>query len=328
MSEWAIEVTGLRKSFGPVRAVDGLDMRVTRGAVYGFIGPNGAGKTTTLRLLAGLLEADAGEVRLNGTPVPAEPRAARMQIGFMPDFFGLYGELQVWECLDFYARCYGLPASERTSRVEALLHLVKLHEVRDEDVGVLSRGMLQRLGLARALIHDPQILLLDEPASGLDPRARVEMREILRQLAGTGKTIVISSHILAELADMCTEIGIIDRGRLVVEGDWATVQARLRAGRRVLIRTLTAPEAVRPLLGGFDGVLQAELASQREPWAWRVDFEGDERALAGLLTHLTAHGVAVVEFRETGRDLEQLYLELTREEVSWAGRQGGMEADA
>lgn len=196
----AIRTTDLTKRYGRMTALDQLNLAVEPGTIYGFVGPNGAGKTTTLRMLAGLLEPSSGTVELLGERLDREGRAAQRLVGYMPDFFGVYDDLRVWEYLDFFARCHELPAAKRRATVEGLLELVDLTPKRNAFIQSLSRGMQQRLCLAHALVHDPPILLLDEPASGLDPRARLELRELLRTLRGMGKTIVLSSHILSELA--------------------------------------------------------------------------------------------------------------------------------
>ncbi|MCB0212465.1 MAG: ABC transporter ATP-binding protein, partial [Anaerolineae bacterium] len=198
-----IKTVQLTKKYGRLTALDALDLQVEKGSLFGFIGPNGAGKTTTLRLLAGLLEPTSGQIWFDGQEISRDPGEARWQVGYMPDFFGVYEDMKVWEYLDFFARCYHLSPDRRRRTVDELLELVDLTHKRNEWVESLSRGMRQRLCLAHALVHDPQILLLDEPASGLDPRARIEMRELLKELSTLGKTILISSHILAELAEMC-----------------------------------------------------------------------------------------------------------------------------
>ncbi len=199
----AIETRGLTRLYGKLAAVQDLNLSVPQGSLFGLIGPNGAGKTTTLRMLAGLLQPSSGEIIINGKPINQNLYELRTQIGYMPDFFGVYEDLVVWEYLDFFARCYNLPSNRRKQVIDELLELVDLSEKREAYVHTLSRGMRQRLCLAHALVHDPQVLLLDEPASGLDPRARVEMRELLRELGAMGKTVVLSSHILSELAELC-----------------------------------------------------------------------------------------------------------------------------
>ncbi len=210
-----ISVTNLTKTYGSRIALDHVSFEVPKGEIFGFVGPNGAGKTTTIRILAALLEPSDGQALIDGADVTREPDLVHERLGYMPDFFGVYDQLTVSEYLHFYAACYRQPKARRQKIVNDLLELVGLPERRDQAVDTLSRGLKQRLCLARALVHDPAVLLLDEPASGLDPRARVEMREILKTLQGMGKTIVISSHILPELTELCSMVGIIDHGRII-----------------------------------------------------------------------------------------------------------------
>jgi len=307
--EAAIEIRNLRKQYGRVVAVDGLNLTVPVGAICGLIGPNGAGKTTTLKILATLIAPTSGEAYVWGFHVVREAQAVRQVMGYMPDAFGVYNDLKVWEYLDFFAACYGMPEARRRSVTDELLALVDLADKRNEYVDYLSRGMKQRLGLARALINDPKVLLLDEPASGLDPRARVELRELLKELGAMGKTILISSHILAELADMCTHIAVIDRGRLVAAGpvDEFIFGTNLRA---VLVRVL-GPAA--PALGvlqqfgparvvGEDGA-QAELLAE---------LPADPEAQAEALAALVREGVRVVSFAERASGLEEVFLQVTQ----------------
>jgi ABC-2 type transport system ATP-binding protein len=300
-------------------ALDNLNLSVASGAIYGFIGPNGAGKTTTLRLLAGLLEPTSGEVRLMGQRLI--PGGAQRLVGYMPDFFGVYDDLRVWEYLDFFARCYGIGGPQRKRAVNELLDLVDLGHKRDAYVQSLSRGMQQRLCLAHALVHDPPVLLLDEPASGLDPRARVELRELLRTLRDMGKTVLLSSHILSELAEICTEIGIIESGKMVVSGPVETVRRQLQGGSRLRIRVLRGLEAAEASLRQL--VVEAQeglprLAGVRhdplDDQALLVELaDGDEIEQARLLSHLLAQGALVSEYRAQAENLEELFLRLTAE---------------
>ena len=269
---YAIQTVDLSRRYGRMVALDQLNLSVEQGSIYGFIGPNGAGKTTTLRLLAGLLEPSGGEVRLMGERLV--PGGAQRLVGYMPDFFGVYDDLRVWEYLDFFARCYGLDGATRKRSVDELLSLVDLGHKRDAYVQSLSRGMQQRLCLAHALVHNPPVLLLDEPASGLDPRARVELRELLRTLRDMGKTVLLSSHILSELAEVCTEIGIIESGKMVVSGPVDEVRRQLQGSTRLRIRVLrgletaeatlrqlvVAPQGELPQLGGVRHDLSDERA--------------------------------------------------------------------
>lgn len=308
----AIEISQLTKRYGRLIALDHLDLTVARGSLFGFIGPNGAGKTTTLRMLAGLLEPTGGQIHLNGQEITNDITTARWIVGYMPDFFGVYEDMKAWEYLDFFARCYGLNPAKRTRVVNELLDLVDLTAKRDAWVESLSRGMRQRLCLAHALVHDPQILLLDEPASGLDPRARVEMRELLRELSKMGKTIIVSSHILAELAEMCNQIGIIEHGRLLYSGPPEQINQLQQGHRRLRLRSLAPDEAVEQALTGYLGVTDLH----RDDKGWQISFSGDDTALAGLLTHLVERQVPVIHFSETASDLEAVFMQITKGEVA------------
>jgi ABC-2 type transport system ATP-binding protein len=336
-----IETRGLTRHYGKLTAVEDLNLTVPSGGLYGLIGPNGAGKTTTLRMLAGLLEPSAGEILLDGQKVDHNWRELQRQIGYMPDFFGVYEDLLVWEYLDFFARCYDLPAQRRRQVTGELLELVDLAEKRDAYVNTLSRGMRQRLCLAHALVHDPQVLLLDEPASGLDPRARVEMRELLRELGAMGKTIVLSSHILSELAELCDSVGIIERGRLVASGSLEAIRLQARGGRTLRIRVLSNLGEAQEVLGGIPWVSQvykiengleanngaapaADVGSpqEREPalepagGVLEVEYLGDEESAADLLEQLVRSRVRVAAFSELSTDLEEVFLRLTKGEVA------------
>ena len=305
----AINIEGMRKAYGRTIALRDLSMHVPRGSIYGFVGPNGAGKTTTIRTLATLQRADNGLAQVAGIDVHKNPAAVRDRIGFMPDFFGVYDSLTVWEYLNFYGSTHHLPAHRRKQTCEELLELVDLGEKRGEPVAALSRGMKQRLGLARCLIHDPEVLLLDEPASGMDPRARIELREILRELRALGKTILISSHILPELAEMCTHIGIIRAGELLAEGPVDAVISELSGGSRLRVRVmdgraleaaaiLEAAPSCQDVQQGGDGSLLAS-------------FEGGDAELQRLLTQLISAGVPVIGFTLEGGTLEDIFLSMT-----------------
>ncbi len=313
----AIQTRGLTRYYGKNPAVQELNLSVPQGSLFGLIGPNGAGKTTTLRMLAGLLEPSAGEILINGQTVSQDWSALRWQIGYMPDFFDVYEDLLVWEYLDFFARCYKLPEARRRQVVDELLELMDLSEKRDAFVQTLSRGMRQRLCLAHALVHDPQVLLLDEPASGLDPRARVEMRELLRELGAMGKTVVLSSHILSELAELCDSIGIIERGRLVAGGLLADIRRQVQTGRRLHIKVLSDAQAALSVVQAQPHINQVELLdAENQPGLLVVDFNGDESAAADLLEALVARRVRVASLREEHTGLEELFLSLTKGEVA------------
>ena len=319
-----IRTQGLTKRYGRLTAVEGLDLTVEEGAVFGFVGPNGAGKTTTMRILATLLRPTAGEAWVAGHSVLKERRGVRRAIGYMPDFFGVYGDMKVWEYLDFFAACYEIPAETRGRLVDDLLDLVDLAHRRDDYVDALSRGMKQRLCLARALAHDPQVLILDEPASGLDPRARVEIRELLRELQAMGKTIFVSSHILSEIEEICTHIGIIEAGRLVAMGTLEEMRQRIHVQRVVEVGLAgrdsdelgRAIEEARAWLAGRQDVVRVEPVTGNGDDRLQVVFAGDDEALARLLSELVGAGFPVVAFREEAGDLEDVFMRLTKGVVS------------
>lgn len=326
----AIETMNLTKRYGRTLALDQLNLVVRPSTIYGFVGPNGAGKTTTLRMVAGLLEPTSGDVRLLGERLDRDGRASQRLVGYMPDFFGVYDDLRVWEYLDFFARCHKLPAAKRRSTVEGLLELVDLTPKRDAFVQSLSRGMQQRLCLAHALVHDPPVLLLDEPASGLDPRARVELRELLRTLRDMGKTIILSSHILSELAEVCTELGIMQGGHLVASGTLAEVQRQLGGERRLRIGVLRGLKQAQAILAVTPGAGHMEVmeddtparpvdtsTTQRLPelhpaaTTIHVAWDGDPDTTAALISRLVSAGVALTSFVDETNDLEELFLQLT-----------------
>jgi ABC-2 type transport system ATP-binding protein len=309
---YAIETRGLSRRYGKLMAVQDLNLKIPAGALYGLIGPNGAGKTTTIRMLAGLLEPTSGEILVNGLVTNHDWRDLRRQIGYMPDFFGVYEDMLVWEYLDFFARCYDLPENRRRQVIGELLELVDLTEKRDAYVQNLSRGMRQRLCLAHALVHDPQVLLLDEPASGLDPRARVEMRELLRELGSMGKSVLISSHILTELAEFCDYVGIIEKGRLVASGPISEVSLQAMHTRSLRIKVLSDLEQAKAVLRDQPGV--GHILDNNS--FLEVEYVGDEEAAADLLGALIAGGVRVAYFQELTSDLEDIFLKLTKGEVA------------
>lgn len=322
MAETIIETKSLTKRYGRLTAVQDLDLVVEAGAVFGFIGPNGAGKTTTMRVLATLLAPTAGSAWVAGCSVSGDPRGVRRAIGYMPDFFGVYDDMLVWEYMDFFGRCYNLPAGQRAMLSGDLLELVDLGHRREDPVESLSRGMKQRLCLARTLVHDPQVLILDEPASGLDPRARIEIRELLRELQVMGKTIFVSSHILSELAEMCTHIGIIEAGRLVASGSVTEMRRRLRADRLLRITLLGQVEEARHRLLAQPQVAHVWDASVAEgdagdvPPALNVAFSGDDDAVRKLLADLVMDGLPVLTFAEEPSDLEDVFMQITKGIVS------------
>src|SRR5499426_728898 len=246
----AVHTIGLTRAYGTMLALNSLDLTIHRGDLFGFIGSNGAGKTTTLRIIATFLTPSNGRAEVLGHDVVADADAVRHVIGYMPDFFGVYKDMEVTEYLDFFGACYKIPSAPREKTVNDVLELVGLSEKKGSLIGALSRGMQQRLGLARVLIHDPQVLLLDEPASGLDPRARIEMMAILQELQKMGKTIIISSHILSELQTLCNRVAIIERGKLIYAGPVQGVRDQMSAGRVVWVRVATDQAQAIDLLKG------------------------------------------------------------------------------
>ena len=303
-----IETVGLTKRYGDFCALESLDLRLDRGDLFGFIGPNGAGKTTTIRILATLLTPTWGEAYVCGHSIYTHPREIRRAIGYMPDIFGVYDDMQVIEYLEFFAAAYRIDASARRRVADECLELVDLTSKRNELVTSLSRGMTQRLGLARVLLHDPQVLLLDEPASGLDPRARIEMRGLLKRLQGMGKTILVSSHILPELADICNRVGIIEYGRLLACGDVQDLLAQVRGRPTIRIRVAGPAEAAARTL---EGSPEAAAVTVRDGEVVVAIADGvtDHSPLAA---RLVAAGHRLLAMQEQETNLETAFLELTR----------------
>ena len=306
-----VRATGLVKRYDRTLAVAGLDLDIARGEIFGLVGPNGAGKTTILRILATLLVPDQGDAEIAGASVRRNPNDVRRVIGFMPDSFGVYDDMRVWEYLDFFARCYGISAERRRRMISDLLELVDLGPKRDAYVQTLSRGMQQRLCLAHALVHDPSVLLLDEPASGLDPRARVELRELLRELRSLGKTIIVSSHILPELEELCTSVAIVDHGQVLAHGKVADIERRLRVGAVFRIRVLgerESHEAARAWFAGQPDVVTADLLEDGQV---EIGFHGDDEGSVRLLATAVGSGMRVATFSRAASDLEELFLQVT-----------------
>ncbi|MEI7768456.1 MAG: ABC transporter ATP-binding protein [Chloroflexales bacterium] len=306
-----VETKDLTRSYGSTVALNSLNLQIPQGAVYGFIGPNGAGKTTTMRILTTLLLPSSGGAWVAGYSVVRDRAAVRRSVGFMPDFFGVYESMKSWEYLDFFAASYDIPAARRAKLIGDLLALVDLGHKRDDDVMGLSRGMKQRLSLARTMIHDPALLILDEPASGLDPRARVELRELLKELRSMGKTIMISSHILTELAEMCTHIGIIERGSLLASGDVATIMRSLQPHRVFAAHLLSDLAQAADLVRGAPHVLDVRLLPAAAPPQIEIDVDGDDRAVGELLTRLISGGAVVTHFAGQVSDLEDIFMRVT-----------------
>ncbi|MBI2925215.1 MAG: ABC transporter ATP-binding protein [Verrucomicrobia bacterium] len=308
----AVQTFGLTRKFADLTAVNGLDLVVNRGDLFGFIGSNGAGKTTTLRILATFLAPTSGRAEILGHNVVRDADAVRHVIGYMPDFFGVYKDMEVTEYLDFFGACYKIPAAQREKTVTDVLELVGLTEKRGTLIGALSRGMQQRLGLARVLIHDPKVLLLDEPASGLDPRARIEVMAILQELQRLGKTIIISSHILSELQTLCNRVAIIEKGKLIYTGPVQGVRDQMAAGRVYWI-TLADGNPTRAI----------ELLKARSEVTEAVAVDGQAKITlashdtdAGFIAETLVHGgVKLVGLWEDELGLEEVFLRVTRGET-------------
>lgn len=301
-----LRVEGLQKRFGNFQAVREMTFSLEPGSIFGFVGPNGAGKTTTMKMISTLLRPDAGRAFIGDVEVTGNPVKARQLLGYMPDFFGVYDDLKVLEYMDFYADCNRVPRAGRRKLIDDLLELVNLAHKKDAYVDSLSRGMKQRLCLARCLVHNPEVLILDEPASGLDPRARVEMRELLQELHRMGKTILISSHILSELSEMCTHIGIVSEGRLGVSGP--VDQVLRQAGARVIdIRTAGEIEAAMTAARNVTGVTDVRMDNE----GFKAVVDGDDQTVARLLATLVQSGVPVIHFAESRSKLEDVFMAIT-----------------
>lgn len=307
----AIEINNLTKLYGTNYALKNFSLNIEAGRVYGLIGPNGAGKTTAMSILATLLAPDTGTALVGGHDVVKEPAMVRRLIGYMPDFFGVYDGLKTTEYLEFYAAAYRIPAQQRPRLVADLLELVNLTEKAHCYVDLLSRGMKQRLALARCLVHDPQVLILDEPASGLDPRARAEMKEVIRQLRRMNKTVLISSHILPELAEMCDNIAILEQGRLVANGTVEEVVSERRGTRLLKVDVADRLPELLTFLLGQPGVLKVDGDAG---WA-RVSYGENKQAQGQLLRELLRQDFEVLEFAELKGNLEDAFMAVTGEGV-------------
>src|SRR5580765_3827846 len=307
----AVETKGLTRMYGAIAALYGLDLTVNKGDLFGFIGSNGAGKTTTLRILATFLAPSAGRARVLGHDVVSDADAVSHVIGYMPDFFGVYKDMEVTEYLDFFGACYKIPSLQREYTVNDVLELVGLTEKRGALIGALSRGMQQRLGLARVLIHDPQLLLLDEPASGLDPRARIEMMAILQELQRLGKTIIISSHILSELQTLCNRVAIIEKGKLIYSGPVQGVRDQMSQGKVLWVRVSSDQAQAIELLKTRAEI--AEVASS--DGEIKVTLAGHEVDHSIIADVLVRGGARLIELREDEIGLEEVFMQVTRGET-------------
>jgi ABC-2 type transport system ATP-binding protein len=303
-----IETKDLTKKYGDMFAIKSIELKLDQGDLYGFIGPNGAGKTTTMRIIATLLNPTWGEAYVCGNSIYTKPKEIRRLVGFMPDFFGVYDDMTVIEYLEFFAAAYRIQGPERKKRCNEMLEIVDLDFKRDAYANTLSRGQTQRLGLARTLLHDPQVLLLDEPLSGLDPRARIEMRGVLRRLGQLGKTIIVSSHILPELADICNKVGIIDRGVLIVNESVDNVMRRVRERTVLYIAVTNGLDAAMKLLSDHTIVDKVEAKNGQAIVTLKKDIED----YSELPTLLVSAGHKLTLFREEEVNLESAFMALTK----------------
>ena len=303
-----IEIRQFHKKYGDFTAVESLDLSIGTGELFGFIGPNGAGKSTTIRFLATLLQPTSGDATVNGFSVRSQPLDVRKSVGYMPDNFGVYDGMKVWEFLDFFAVAYKIPRTRRRQVIGDVLELLDLTHKRDDFVNGLSRGMKQRLCLAKTLVHDPPVLILDEPSSGLDPRARLEVKALLKELSRMGKTILISSHILTELADCCTSIGIVERGRLLLHGPMDEVYRRIHRNRLVEIKVNDRLDAALAIVRSQPETLSVDATDH----TLRVELASDDEHLARLLSQLMAAGVPVRSFADKDPTLEDVFMLVTK----------------
>ncbi len=310
-----LKIEKLSKNYGKFPALKELSLEVPDGQLHGFVGPNGAGKTTTMRILATLMAPTSGAAWVDGTNLVREGQKARKLVGYMPDFFGVYDNLTCREYLDFYARCYRIGAEERKRMGSQLLELVQLHEKENEYVNGLSRGMKQRLCLARSLIHDPKLLILDEPASGMDPRARAEMKGILRTLREMGKTVLISSHILPELSEMCDSLTILDHGELVFSGSVEELSDRMNGNAPLDIRLAetAGAEAVEEAVRCLRELPYITEILQEEPFLLRVRLDGGEDVCMAAMRELVTRNVPVCDFHRAPMNLEKVFMEVTQD---------------
>src|SRR5579871_5524099 len=335
-----VEIKHLRKEYKELVAVKDLSLELEQGDIFGFIGPNGAGKTTTIKMLATLLMPSAGTALVNGIDVVRSPEQVRSVVGYMPDFFGVYDDIKVWEYLDFFAAAYRIPKGQRPQIIDDVLALTDLTIKKDAYVESLSRGMKQRLCLAKTLVHDPKVMLLDEPASGLDPRARIEIRELLKELQAMGKTIIVSSHILPEMEEFCNKIGIIERGELIVAGDVNTIARQVRGQQMIRIHVVEEVERAEAILLGMTDIVREvkvtnglrQLAETPEEATRAQTLQRDQHSERGgvlhigyigevdeeyrVLTTLVQAGIKVRAFYTPETDLEDVFLRVTKGQVA------------
>lgn len=307
-----IRVEKLTKSYGKTQALQGLDLSIGDGELHGFVGPNGAGKTTAMRILATLMKPDSGDAQVDEISIISQPECARRLVGYMPDFFGVYDNLKAWEYLDLYAGCVGMNVKDRRRRIDEMLMLTELESKREAYVDHLSRGMKQRLCLARAMMHDPKLLILDEPASGMDPRARAEMRSILKNISHMGKTVLISSHILPELADMCNHMTILDHGKAIFTGSMSELENRMNSESELTIRFERMPnESLRTEM--LDVLKEKNIREEQN--IWHIALAQDDERDADILAHWIRMGAAICDFHREKVTFEEVFMEVTEQDA-------------
>jgi len=303
-----LKIENLCKNYGSFQAVNNLTLHIPKGEIFGFVGPNGAGKTTTMKIVCGLLNPTSGKVFIDGIDVSNNIRTLKSRIGYMPDFFGVYDDLKVMEYLEFYASIYNIKGKESIKICNDLLELVDLTDKKNIYVDSLSRGMKQRLCLARSLVHNPDLLVLDEPASGMDPRARVEMKEILRTLKGMGKTILVSSHILPELAELCTIIGIIDKGKVLMSGTVDEIVQKVYHSQTIRVKVLDKAEDTIRILKEYPDIVEVNPVGNN---IIEAAFKGDDIFMSDILRRLVQSDIKVVAFNALDGNLEDIFMKVT-----------------
>jgi len=302
-------------------ALNKLNLSIGEGEVFGYIGPNGAGKTTTIRILCGLLLPSGGSAKIDGHEVTAHPGKIRRVTGYLPDSFGVYEEMRVWEYLDFFGACFKIPRKQRKKRIDAVLEITKSAVMRDYFVDTLSRGMRQRIGIAKTLMHDPKVLFLDEPANGLDPRARIDMRILIRDLAALGKTVLVSSHILPELASICDKVGILERGIMLAQGTVEDIMRQVQPNRLVEVQFLGEAAPVEKLARGLEKAGHIQKAQVFDD-ILQFEVSGTDRDVAKLLRFFVSKKVHMVWFQEQEADLEEAYMKVTDDAAAGSRAKG------
>ena len=307
----ALRTVALTHRYGAHVALAELNLEINYGEVFGYIGPNGAGKTTTFRILSGLMPPTSGQAFIGGQDVAGDKDRIKQLVGYLPDNFGVYPNLTVWEYLEFFAAAHRVPVNERDARIDECLRTAEVLELKDKLMGALSRGMKQRVGIAKTLLHDPQVIILDEPAATLDPRARIQMRQLLRRLAASGKAVLVSSHILLELADMCDRVAILSQGRIVASGPVHDVLRHVRQHRVIEIHTLNAADEARRVLQSAPGSWQF-VVEPATNGTLRFEVDADEQQILQALQLLLREQVPVIDFHEIVPDLEDVFMTLTK----------------